>query len=82
MGTLTGNVKKCEKHPNELCWLWEWEPGTVCPACGATQGFLHQPASGGPTQRAGDSAIASESEGSGLIEQLFGVSVRRNPPSA
>lgn len=52
MGTLTGNIKKCEEHPNELCWLWEWEPGTVCPACGATQSYLHQPAGGGPTPRA------------------------------
>jgi len=45
MGTLTGNVKKCEKHPGELCWLWEWEAGTVCPKCGATQTFLLQPES-------------------------------------
>ena len=67
MGTLTGNVKKCEKHPSDLCWLWEWEAGTVCPKCGATQTFLHQ--------------NESESEGSGLIENLFGFKVLRNPPS-
>ena len=80
-GTLTGNVKICNDHPGKLCWWWEWEAGTVCPKCCATQIFLHQPESR-LTSRAGDSAIASESEGSGLIEQLFGVSVRRNPPSA
>lgn len=38
--------------------------------------------SSGPTPRAGDSAIAPESEGSGLAEKLFGAKVRRNPPSA
>ena len=50
MGTLTGNVKKCDKHSGELCWLWEWEAGTVCMKCGATQNYLHQPESR-PTQR-------------------------------
>ena len=43
MGKLTGRIKKCDEHPSELCWLWEWEAGTVCPNCGATQLFLHQP---------------------------------------
>ena len=56
MGTLTGNVKKCDEHPGELCWLWEWEAGTICPKCGATQNFLHQPESR-PTPRAADGSL-------------------------
>ena len=80
MGTLTGNVKKCDEHPVELCWLWEWEADTVCPKCGATQLFLHQPESR-RTPFAPDLATESESKGDGLIENLFGFKVLRNPPS-
>jgi len=80
MGKLTGRVKKCEKHPGESCWDWEWEAGTICPKCGATQLFLHQPESR-RTPLAPDLANESESEGSGLIENLFGFKVLRNPPS-
>jgi hypothetical protein len=42
--------------------------------------FLHQPESR-RTPLAPDLANESESEGSGLIENLFGFKVLRNPPS-
>ncbi len=61
MGMLTGNLKKCNSHPSKLCWFWEWEAGTICLKCGATQTFLHQPESH-PTPRTGNSAIASQPE--------------------
>lgn len=71
MGTLTGNVKKCDEHPGELCWLWEWEAGTVCPKCGFTQTFLHQPE--GKKKPSDDNEV----DNSGVIERLFGIRVLR-----
>lgn len=61
MGKLTGRIQKCDKHPGSLCWLWEWEAGTICPNCGTTQLFLHQPES--PNNlRSRQSAGVSESD--------------------
>jgi hypothetical protein len=80
MGTLTGNVKPCDEHPGKMCFLWEWEPRTICPVCGATQTFLHQPESR-PTSGAVDSANAEIPEESGLADQLFGFGALRKPPN-
>ena len=40
---LTGNIKPCNEHTGKMCFLWEIVPGVICPRCGTTQLFLHQP---------------------------------------
>ena len=46
MAQLTGNIKKCDKHPENSCWLWEYIPNIVCPSCRAKQLYLHEPEKG------------------------------------